>query len=247
MKKIILSAIVLASISLTSCKDDDDKKTDEGTVDISKMYLPLKMVADDYTTNFTYNNKGQVTKIVESDGFEYSFKYNDNQLVEVVEIDTSTSTASTTTYTYKQNGNTITLNSVYEYNGSKNEDSETLTLDAKGNLIDDEYFTYSYDANGNITQMANKYGEKATFTYDAKNGVFKNLNLPKWVTSYIIDYKPNMVNNAVTIKFESEEDPEDNDSGTIKYDYNADGYPVKMIVDSVVEGNFTQTIEYTKK
>lgn len=244
MKKLTLSAFLLAGLMFTSCdKNDDNNTTEEGTVDVSKMYLPLKMVADDYTTTFTYNNKGQVTKIVESDGYEYTFTYNVNQLTEVVE----TELGYKTTYTYQQSGTTIILKGIYEYNGQKNENTETLLIDTKGNLIDDDYFKYTYDTNGNIVKMANNYGEKATFTYDTKNGVFKNLNLPKWVVAYILDYKPNIVNNAVTIKYESEEDPEENDSGTIKYEYNSDGYPTKMEVNSVVEGEFTQTIEYTKK
>src|SRR5690606_8926457 len=145
MKKIILSAFVLTGMLFTSCNDDDNITEDE-TVDVSEMYLPSKIVSEDYTTTFTYNNKGQLTKISESDGYEYTFSYNGSQLVEFVEKDNS----GKTTYTCSQSDTTITLTMVGEYGSQKYNDTNTLKVDEKGNLIIDGYFTYSYDANGNI-------------------------------------------------------------------------------------------------
>lgn len=244
MKKVVLSAFVLAGLMFTSCdKNDDNNPTEEGTVDVTKMYLPSKIVSDDYTTTYTYNNKGQVTKITESDGYEYTFTYNGNQLVEVVSIDE----VYKTTYTFTQSGTKLTLNIKGEFNGQIQTDTEELTLDSKGNLINDGYFTYSYDANGNITKMTSDDSEEVKLTFDAKNGIFKNLNLPKWVSTYILENQTNLVNNAVSINYEDSDFPEDNFTGTVKYDYNADNYPVKMEATSSTDGTFIQTIEYTKK
>lgn|SRR5690606_6784894 len=241
MKKIILSAFVLAGMLFTSCNDDDNI-TDDGTVDVSKMYLPSKIVSEDYTTTFTYNNKGQLTKIVESDGYEYTFSYNGSQLVEFVEKDSG----GKTTYTFTQSGTTITLKMIGEYGTQKYEDTGILIVDATGNLINDGYFTYSYDANGNITKMTGDEGE-VTFTFDSKNGIFKNLNLPKWVSTYILENQTNLVNNVLSISIISKEDPEDNFSGTVKYEYNADSYPLKMESLSSSNEIYSQSIEYTKK
>lgn len=244
MKKLVLSAFVLAGLMFTSCdKNDDNNPTEEGTVDVTKIYLPSKIVSDDYTTTYTYNNKGQVTKITESDGYEYTFTYNGNQLVEVVSIDE----VYKTTYTFTQSGTKLTLNMKGEFNGQTQTDTEELTLDSKGNLINDGYFTYSYDANGNITKMTSDDSEEVKLTFDAKNGIFKNLNLPKWVSTYILENQTNLVNNAVSINYEDLDFPEDNFTGTVKYDYNADNYPVKMEATSSTDGTYTQTIEYTKK
>lgn len=244
MKKVVLSAFVLAGLMFTSCdKNDDNNPTEEGTVDVTKMYLPSKIVSDDYTTTYTYNNKGQVTKITESDGYEYTFTYNGNQLVEVVSIDE----VYKTTYTFTQSGTKLTLNMKGEFNGQTQTDTEELTLDSKGNLINDGYFTYSYDANGNITKMTSDDSEEVKLTFDAKNGIFKNLNLPKWVSTYILENQTNLVNNAVSINYEDSDFPEDNFTGTVKYDYNADNYPVKMEATSSIDGTYIQTIEYTKK
>lgn len=248
MKKIVLSAFVLAGIIFTSCDKNDDNvtKTEEQTVDVTKLYLPLKITADDYITNFTYNNKGQLTKIDESDSYEYSFVYTGNQLTSFVEIYSGTKT----TYTFSQSGNVITVNLVGEQNDETLNDTHTLEVDAKGNLINDGYFIYTYDANGNNVKIEAKNGDGiANITYDNKNNVFKNLNLPNWVANYLSVYSSGS-NNPLTFNFVSQEDPEDNNSATMVYIYNADGYPTKITakgIDSSGTYTDTQTIEYTKK
>lgn len=244
MKKLVLSVFVLAGLVFVSCNDDDKK--DEGTVDVAKMYLPLKINDEGSITSFGYNNKGLVTKITESDGYVYTFNYNGTQLVEIIESEDLGGVNYKTTYTFSQSGTTLSLNWTREYNGEKYTDGETLQLDGKGNLVNDGYFKYTYDANGNVTKMRTEY-EYADFIYDAKNGIFKNLNLPKWVVNYILSYQTNTFNNMVSMKYESTEDPEDNNSATVIYEYNADGYPTKATANSTEEGTSVQTIEYTKK
>ena len=247
MRKLVLSAFLLAGFMFTSCdKNDDNNPTEEGTVDVSKMYLPLKVTGDDYTTNYTYNNKGQVIKIAESDGYEYTFTYSGNQLVEFVEKDSD----GKTTYTFTQSGTTISLKMIGEYGTQKYEDTGTLIVDAAGNLINDGYFTYSYDSKGNnVKIVTNDEDSVANLTFDEKNNTFKNLNLPKWVSNYLSIFNSGN-NNALSFKFVSQEDPEDNNSATMVYVYNADGYPTKVSVTGTdYTGTYTetQTIEYTKK
>ena len=244
MKKLLLPILSIGFLFASCDKEEDTVNQDQnGNVDVTKMYLPLKMVADDYTTNFTYNNKAQVTKVVESDGFEYAFSYTGDQLNKIVETERN----AVTTYTFQQSGTNVTLNIKRVFNSQEYNGTVKLVVDSKGNLINDEDFTYSYDANGNIVKMTTEYGDEVDFTYDTKNGVFKNLNLPKWVVAYILDYKPNMTNNALSMIYESDEDPEDNMTSAIQYQYNNDNYPVKMVASSNQEGTFNQTIEYTKK
>lgn len=244
MKKLVLSAFLLAGFMFTSCdKNDDNTTVEEGTVDVSKMYLPSKITADDYTTIFTYNNKAQLTKIVESDGYEYTFSYSGDQLVEATAIESNIKTF----YTFSQAGTKLTVNMKAEINGQTHNDTEILTLDSKGNLLNDGYFNYTYDANGNITKMKSDDSEEIVLKYDDKNGIYKNVKLPQWVFAYIMSEQLNIVNNVVDIDYEDSEFPEDNFTGTVTYNYNADNYPVKMVAKSTLEDDFSQTIEYTKK
>lgn len=244
MKKVVLSAFVLAGLMFTSCdKNDDNNPAEEGTVDVSKMYLPSKIVSEWGTTIYTYNNKAQLIKIAESDGYEYTFSYSGEQLVEA----TATENNIKTIYTFSQAGTKLTVNLKAEFNGQTHNDTEILTLDSKGNLLNDGYFTYTYDANGNITKMLSDDSEKIIFKYDDKNGIYKNVKLPQWVFAYIISEQTNIINNVVDINYEDSDFPEDNFNATATYSYNADNYPVKMVAKSTLEDDFTQTIEYTKK
>jgi len=244
MKKLVLSAFVLAGLMFTSCdKNDDNNTTEEGTVDVSKIYLPSKIVSDDGTTVFTYNNKAQLTKIDESDGYEYTFTYSGEQLVEA----TTTENNIKTFYTFSQAGTKLTVSMKAEFNGQTHNDTEILTLDSKGNLLNDGYFNYTYDANGNITKMKSDDSEEIILKFDDKNGIYKNVKLPQWVFAYIVSEQVNIVNNAVNIDYKDSDFPEDNFTGTVKYDYNTDNYPVKMEATSSIDGTYIQTIEYTKK
>lgn len=244
MKKLVLSAVVLAGLMFTSCDKNDDKNTtEEGTVDLKKMYLPSKIVSDLGTTVYTYNNKAQLTKISESDGYEYTFTYSGDQLVEA----TATENDIKTFYTFSQTGTKLTVNMKAEFNGQTHNDTEILTLDSKGYLLNDGDFNYTYDANGNITKMKSADSEEIVFKYDDRNGIYKNVKLPQWVFAYIVSEQINLVNNVVNIDSKDSDFPEDNFTATVSYSYNADNYPVKMVGKSTLEDDFTQTIEYTKK
>ncbi len=243
MKKLVLSAFVVAGLMFTSCNNDDNAPVEEGTVDLTKMYLPSKIVSDEGTTIFTYNNKAQLTKISESDGYEYTFSYSGDQLVEASSIVNNIKTI----YTFSQAGTKLTVNMKAEFNGQTHSDSEILTLDSKGNLLNDGYFNYTYDANGNIIKMKSDDSEEVIFKYDDKNGIYKNVKLAQWVFAYVISEQVNLVNNAVNINYEDSDFPEDNFIGTVSYNYNVDNYPVKMEAVSTLDGTYTETIEYTKK
>lgn len=247
MKKLLIPVFAIA-LGFTACDKNDDNvvKTEEQVVDVTKMYLPKKMVTDEYTNDFIYNNKGQLTSIVDSDGYSYSFKYEGDKLVSFEEVDSN----SKTTYTFTQAGDVITLNFVNEYKGEKQEGSNKLKVDGKGNLIQDEFFTYIYDAAGNNIKTTDEDEDGvAVMEYDAKNGFFKNVNLPKWVLNYLLGLHTNAANNIVSFDFVSANDPEDNNSGVMEYEYNGDGYPIKVKAKSLDDaGSSSETLEiiYTK-
>lgn len=243
MKKIVLTVFILTGFMFASCNDDDNKAGEDGTVDVSKIYLPLKITAEDNTITYTYNEKGQVTKIAQSNSYDFTFNYAENKLVEVISVFQELKR----TYTFSQSGTKITLNIEKDYNGPIGTDSEELTIDNNGNLIQNGFLIYSYDANGNIVKMTSDNGNQTNLTYDTKNGIFKNLKLPQWVIVHILDNQTNLVNNMVSSNFTSEDNPENNFSKTVEYQYNADNYPVKIESLSSTSDTYSQTIEYTKK
>ena len=246
MKKIILTAFIAAGMLFTSCNDDDNTTPDNGT----KVYLPVKMSGEDGSSVlFSYDNKGKVTSIVDSDDYKCTFTYSGDKLVKFSEISDSIETV----YTFSQEGNTITLNSSYEYNGQTYDNTGTIEVDENGNLLSDGLFSYTYDEAGNNVKIAveDKFegGSTATMTFDTKNGFTKNLSLPKWLLNFL-GYGTNAVNNMLTFDSVSEEYPEDNNSSVMSYEYNEAGYPIKMKVigtDTSGTEEHTVTIEYTKK
>src|SRR5690606_39337059 len=118
MKKVILSAFVLAGILFTSCdKNDDDTSGNETKV------LPSKTIAktvyedgsyDEFITDFQYDTQNRLVKLVEEDKefdegdnysskTEYTFEYNGNELAKIIENYSSTFNSGTTTeYTFSR-------------------------------------------------------------------------------------------------------------------------------------------------
>jgi hypothetical protein len=240
MKKIILSTF-LASALFVSCDKTDDKTEDEGNVAADKVYLPKKYITPDYTVDFTYDASKKLTKYSDSDGYIYSFTYNGNELISFE----SENEISKDTYTFTKQGNVITLQITGEVGEDTFTDTQTLTVDNNGNLLNDGYYSYTYDAKGNVTKMSSA-DEQLIYTYDDKNGMFKNLNLPKWVIVYFLSEQGHIVNNATSFSYTDEEFPEDNYSAQIQYEYNADNYPTKGTMTSSEGGSQIVTIQYVQ-
>ena len=104
------------------------------------------------TKTYTYDGLGQLTKTVTTD-----HKKNDQK--------------KTVTYTYDKAGNRTkeddgTTQTAYTYNGL---DQLKTATKAEGTAVD-EVRQYSYDANGNQTEIKNtKTGETESYAYDAEN------------------------------------------------------------------------------
>lgn len=255
MKKVILSAFVLAGILFTSCdKNDDDASGNETKV------LPSKTIAktvyedgsyDEFITDFQYDTQNRLVKLVEEDKefdegdnysskTEYTFEYNGNELAKIIENYSSTFNSGTTTeYTFSIAGGKVTVTSK-EGNYT---DSYILNINEKGYLLSDEDYTYSYDAKGNIIKELSGFSQ-ITYEYDDKNGISKNLNVPQWVLAGIVySMAENFVNNPVKMKYEVFEYPDWDDEFTMNYQYNAQGYPTNGTAQSS-EGSHTLTIQY---
>ncbi len=131
---------------------------------------------------------------------------------------------------------------VFEYQGEeilvkyKNKKSEKIFINPRREVVAYEYYsgadgelkitnTYQYDDKGNIMRIVINNGiDKPyipyTYTYDNRNGIFKNVNVPQWFMVIMLDQRFNMSNNY------KEYSDYDGCKWLMEYSYNKDDYPI---------------------
>lgn len=247
MKKVILSAFVLAGILFTSCdKNDDDTSGNNEAV-------PAKMSSEDSNIEFSYDNQNRLIKLTDvSEGthgqitYSYStiaeLEYNGEELTKITEVYNSTyngnQSSSTSEYTFSKSNNTITVYYKMVDDGSTYTGSEVLEINEKGYLVTNEDYTYFYNTQGNIVKISDEDTE-SLFEYDNKNGIFKNVKTPQWILEHFFDLGAFYINNPVKYTYTDEGFPEDNETVIMTYQYNGADYPV-----SVSSFGTTTTIQY---
>lgn len=249
MKKIVLSAFVLAGLMFTSCDKSDDETSGNNEV------VPVKMSSEDSNMELSYDDQNRLVKLSDtSEGthgqmtYSYSsvseLEYSGEELTKITEVYNSiyneNQTSSTTEYTFSKSNNTITVYYKMVDDGSTYTGSESLQIDEKGYLITNEDYLYFYNSKGNIVKISDEDTE-SLFEYDDKNGIFKNVKTPQWVLEHFFDIGVFFINNPVKYTYKDVEYPEDNETVSINYQYNASGYPIKMNAPEQ-----TSTIQYNK-
>ncbi len=247
MKKLVLSAFILAGFMITSCEKNDDNTIPQTT---ESSYLPVKINDTDGIYSFKYDNQNRLTEMKSSDSetayILTTFTYEGDRLTAVKEQEVTPGYSGTEDYVFTYQNNKVTVKVTYtNSSGGNGNMTDVFTIDGSGRLINYDGTTAVYDANGNLIKMTNSY-EEYTFEYDTKNGIFKNVKTPQWVFIYVLDnHFMHKVNNAVKFGYKDLEENETY-SQTVSYIYNAADYPTKMI--SVDEDNDTYTaiIQYNK-
>lgn len=255
MKKLILSAFVVAGLLFTSCDKSDDNTSEETNV-----LVPMKISGGDDTdkdiTEFSYDTQNRLSRVVESSESKneqetyiyktiYTFQYEGNDLVKVIEEENNSyngnESTSSTIYTITKAANKINLNYTSVQNGQTYSGSEVLTVNENGFLLADEDYTYSYDSKGNMVKYVSG-SEQSTFEYDDKNGILKNVKTQQWALEYFYEMSVNYVNNAVKYTYEDADFPEDNETQNLTYQYNSAGYPISTNNGS----GYSTSIQYNK-
>lgn len=252
MKKILLSALMFSTLAFVSCNNSDDNNTG---VDESGIYLPTKFESEENVQTFVYDSENRLieSKDILEDG-SYSkvvtFVYTNKQLVSAKEVTTEIGDeqtyVSTEDYTFTYQNNEVTVVNVYTSNWGNNTRTSVYTIDSNGKLQSGNDVTVVYDSNGNITKLVEDDFEN-TYTYDNKNGIFKNVNTPQWAFYLLLDGFHNFdINNVTKLTYKDSEDAEGGYSN-ITYQYNSANYPIKMNV--IGSDNFSNsiTVEYLKK
>ncbi|MDR0873723.1 MAG: hypothetical protein LBN27_09725 [Prevotellaceae bacterium] len=247
MKKYLMIFLSLAlAVVFSACNKDDDKgnnKEDDGeNNNNTQVYLPSKIIYDGETTTFTYDNQRRVTEQKNSYTTN-TYTYNsDGTLAQVVKLNEDPLSSRTITYEYKENAVeriATGSKSTYEYVLKDNR--------IVANNSDLDSYSYTYDAVGNMIKQTKQtkvgyktYENTYEYTYDNKNGVFKNVNIPQWykITELYQWSDIAVVNNALT----------DGDLGwKLEYVYNENGYPTSCKMYEEGSLRKTMTIEYTLK
>ncbi|MEN9918550.1 MAG: hypothetical protein RL662_986 [Bacteroidota bacterium] len=245
MKKLLVIATILGSMfALGSCSDDDNNIT---TSEVKKLVVKADYSAvDQDIENFEYNNKNQLVTYTVSqkvDGvykleYKYSLTYDaNNKLVQVYNEDTSGNTAYYYTTTYTHHTDYILREKIQNNNPNSVKMVDSLFIDSAQRVIkkvntngNRTSYEYEYDANDNLIKETIVHSLTESdineYKYDNKKSMYSNIvNLPKWFvdTEYILTQGFAGKNNAIELIEDGVTDVK------VAYEYDADGYPVKVI------------------
>lgn len=251
MKKILLSALMFSTLAFVSCNNSDDNSVNQD----SGIYLPTKFESDENVQTFIYDSENRLieSKDIEDDGSRINvvtFVYANGQLVSAKEVTTEAGNdqtyVSTEDYTFTYQNNEVTVVNVYTSNWSNNTQTSIYTIDANGKLQTGNGVFVTYDSRGNITKLVEGDVEY-TYTFDDKNGMFKNVNSPQWAFYLLLEGLHIFdINNATKLIYKDSEDAEGGFSN-ITYQYNSANYPVKMNITGSDNFSNSITIEYLKQ
>lgn len=260
----LLSAfcVIFISFLIPSCSDDNDSDYEVFPGGTSAKILPVKVIGDKNATiiDYEYDNNNRPVTIKRKwpragEGcFTKTISYDtEGRIVKLTHIHTTPENNYISTYTY--NGSQITVkydNSAQSFTIEVNESGQILKrdqLDVDGNVVYSEDFVY--DDNGNIKNKNTSYLNYRSYTYDDKNGIFKNVNIPQWFLatqlSELYMFNNNVVDESVKYSNGEIEKRLLVDSGfKIVYTYNENGYPIKYtspyrtdIVGEIMDDAFT--------
>jgi hypothetical protein len=268
MKKFFFILTVISLPFFMACNSSDDDSSNDNPKGVSGNRLPTEFIGPNNTLAYKifYDDNNKIDKI-ESYGwgshdtgrvkFEYDSQGNISKLKETWVDNGVESEPWVYTIAYiNANKTQITAESeVYTFN-----------LDTDGKLVSyiesysDTNRTYalSYDSKANCSSVVSSDSWRNTFfayTYDDKKGLFSAVNgLPSWLIVFLRNTESfeessffclTYVNNPVKWDYSTSLGAVEH--GDIQYDYDTDGYPVKVKVSITGSGSNTDPIDCSIK
>lgn len=234
MKKKIIPTLILGSILVLGCKNDDNV--------VDQKRLPKSITGVDTNISFQYNGGNQLVKVSDkTSNAEYSetlFTYNvDGKLSKFVNASYYNGNVSTETYVVNYLDNNLLR--------VEDEDNEyvLIKLNDKGQALEfkgiDDLSTFTYDNKGNMVKMvSNTTTTTASYTND--KGILSAVNTPSWVFMLTdLDLYYYAVNNPIAItEIYQENGPAETVSQTITYpaEHIILGYPTRMNISTTEAG-----------
>ncbi|MFR9164890.1 MAG: hypothetical protein ACLVKO_01190 [Dysgonomonas sp.] len=241
---ILLCILILSS----ACSDEDDSFSA-----VKSKHLPITIESNgdisSTSVHYTYDTQNRLTNILKKESF-YDNSMDDSEIrIEIIYDEQGKISQMVRTLDTGDVNGLIQDTVSYYYHGlsiAVNQPSGATMIeqDTKGNVVsyrynpDTEkksqkvYFiseNYKYDGYGNIIQSRivdqnGKIINDIAYTYDAYNGIFKDVNIPQWFLTTQIKEVLNYENNYKEKKVIGNEG--ENLISVASYKYNNAGYPV---------------------
>ena len=253
-------AFIVLSCSTESTDTPDTPDDNDGV--LIKKIIYNKGTSDEYTETYNYNGN-KLISVDESDGYKTVYSYENDLLVKeenffggilgeytTIEYNSEKKVIKLTEFWLEASG----INGrTYEHRITYN-DNNTFTDILYGKDLDTDFILWStslFSHEGkNITKIADDDGYELIFTYDDKNGIFKNIHQVEVLNLLSNNEFGSLIysnTNNVTSFIEK-------DDGRIEhyskenyiYTYNDNGYPKNAILKSESDGETEEdeTIEY---
>lgn len=250
MKKVFYSFALLA-LSLMSCESNSDDDTNPPETSTNDTILPtqVEIVYSDgetETIQYTYEGK-KLIKEESTDGFFKDYIYEDNRLIEINYYEGADfEILESFTYDSQDRVSTITTNilgtGVYEDSQIYNEDGSVITQSSL--TFPDSASSTITITDGNIINFTEADVFASTYTYDDKNGVFKNVELREQLVTIDSENNDALSFTLNNISSESivENSTTESEDYTYTMTYTSFDYPRTVEEDG--EGDIT-TFTYT--
>ncbi|MGB1252415.1 MAG: RHS repeat-associated core domain-containing protein, partial [Candidatus Promineifilaceae bacterium] len=167
-----------------------DANSHTTAIEYDKAYRTTKVTdAENYTTLFAYDDNGNTVKVTDGNGHDTNIVYDPLDRIDNV----TNAEAETTRYTYDGVGNLVDIIEAdgitkrYGYDKIYQLTDVTLNAGGVGGAWEaDVVYDYSYDENGNLTQIKDPRNSLTQFDYDVLNRVEKETNplTDAWVYTY---------------------------------------------------------------
>jgi hypothetical protein len=273
-KQLMLGMLACAALFVASCGDEPAGGYDDE--EIFKEKLPVSVTFTSYEDGkfvggtrmeFSYDEQSRITtstsSLADSMGAvtefvgSMTFTYAGDKLTKMIGSGVNDKGVKFTTTEMAEYPSAAQVRTIYveEEDGVEvYRDTDVYELDAAKRLIarGNGSIRYTYGADGVLSKEEwfwnNSVDEVWAYTYDDKNGIYKNVNMPSWFIHPSLTLRGNIQHNAV---FETYTTDYNNDEYTYEMEYDADDYPVKikktMKENSVaVARESVQTIVYNK-
>ena len=247
----------LSALLLTSCSSGDSASTStESDVLVKKTVETYALDGSTVTTNYTYNGK-KLVKSTDSDGYHDDYTYTGDLITKIATIDDSDGTliqeqiftynvsSQLATYVIKDYDSDEGNRETYVYNSNGTVSITTYVGNTTTQTVALSTGTVHFTG-GLVTQVdldvndVAPYTSTQTYTYDTKNGPFKNVTgMDKF--SFIGGESGDVVHNVLTDHYTS---TLSSDVDTITtYTYNSMNFPIS---DSEIEGTDATSVIATQ-